>query len=307
MNQFAIGDRVLDSRKPGRVGTVWGIDCELIQGRYDVGGHFRLPASDFSPHVDTFPISADKDPWRESEPRELRGPLCGETHHDELSVRMATTWECNRVRFHGGHHVARVGVASEVYARWPREVSDEKPVPVVGMAVVRTELETNEVQPGCRGRVTRLDEHRRFYVKFEGRATEVMFDADAWGWRVVSAAEWDARQKRDTERAPPPYANETIHTLAGGFAVVSCGTADGGLDRPAPHYRLSETFTARLAIAMLEDDNAGVIARVTGDGRQGGISVAEARERLVWMSAEPQREQYMREASALLKRAGELQ
>lgn len=83
----------------------------------------------------TFPIRADKDPWLESEPRELRGPLCGDTHHNELSVRMATTWMCNRVRFHGGHHVARVGVTSDVYARWPREAQRSHSVSNINVTV----------------------------------------------------------------------------------------------------------------------------------------------------------------------------
>jgi uncharacterized membrane protein len=66
-----------------------------------------------------------------------------------------------------------------------------------------------------------------------------------------------------------------------------------------------ELFAARLAIALFEADNAVTVARVADDGR-GGIGTEETRQRLVWRSGEAQRAAYMREAEALLKRAGEL-
>jgi hypothetical protein len=75
--------------------------------------------------------------------------------------------------------------------------------------------------------------------------------------------------------------------------------------RPRNHLVLPDSFTAKLAIAMFESDHAGTVARVADDGK-GGIGTDEARQRLVWRSGEDQRAQYMREAAALLKRAGQL-
>ena len=447
MNQFAIGDRCRDTWSGRKVGTVYAVEGHLIQGRSDVGGHFRLPASEFVPHVDAFPIPADKDPWRELEPRELRGPLCGETHQDELSARMQTTWACNRVRFHGGHHVARVGVTSEVWARWPREgqyaaamrrglaaaadmeatgkreqaplelragmrfvreptclgtagelqgrrflvdagkhvtiqggepvtarglvwldLEDsedpsghapkgvewrldsffacfrpeekipgaEKSGPVVGMEVVRTrycsvgpELAADDPIVGARGKVEAVHaDEFDVYFDFPARLGSVTYRLDKFGTAIIPAAEWDAResllknktltcnvrvQSTDPRKIAAEVAEavrqqlECLHVVSDGklaYAPVDLGAGD--FYGPPTRYELTDVFVAKLAIAMFEEDNAGTVARVTNGGKPGAIGADEARERLVWLSTECQRDAYLAEARALLKRVGEL-
>lgn len=137
-----------------------------------------------------------------------------------------------------------------------------------------------------------------------------------FGASVIPAAEWDAQQKRDTIPAPSMpdgYDNAAVMRdcgqtvrLADGPIISSFGTKTITVTDESARVVLPDSITTKLAIAMFEADHAGTIARVTDGGKESGISVDEARQRLVWRSGEDQRAQYLKEAAELLKRAGEL-
>lgn len=177
----------------------------------------------------------------------------------------------------------------------------QKPTgPVVGMEVVIEQLwrQHPHLNRGDRGRVDWLGERETFHCLFAGGG--VAFAQSDFGKYVVPAAEWDAREKKTPA---PVIAGKALQIAkVAAFAEVPTGDLNG----PTPRYEFTEAFAAKLAIAIFEDDNAAEIARAADDGC-GGIGTEETRARCVWRSTGPQREAYLREAAALLKRAGELE
>ena len=195
----------------------------------------------------------------------------------------------------------------------------ERPAPAVGMEIVFARRHEETVggttygfQAGSRGTVRVLATLEQFIGIRVGGLPIIYVDDVAFGDLVIPAAEWDARQKKSPE--VPCHAHCTIncpycgkiqqigHDVKLPYAPIDLS---GDFFGPTPQYQFTEAFVAKLAIALFEEDNAGMIARVAGDGC-GGIGTAEARQRLVWMSGEAQRKAYMREAAALLRRAREL-
>lgn len=297
--RFEVGDAVLHAS--GAVGTFV---------RYDEDGDVRVSIDDigycwFNSYVTAavFPIDAANDPWKTSEPdaaNRSRASWCS-------AKSPWGAYVCTRAPHSGGHHVSRIGDGT-VNARWPNDVPKpaEPTGPVVGMEVVATQRPwpASTVVEGTRGRVDELFSTGPHVVFPMG---SVQYQNKDYGDLIIPAAEWDARQKRDTERcAAPVVGGEPIRVSK----VSPLGPPPEGrfdfLDDLGPaDIEFTALFIAKLAIALFEEDNAGTIARVADDA-QGGIGTAEARARLVWRSAECQREQYMREAAALLKRAGDL-
>jgi hypothetical protein len=138
-------------------------------------------------------------------------------------------------------------------------------------------------------------------VRFDGVGKDESY-FDDYLTNIIHAQEWGARPLcRDISGPAGAY---TVAAVRGGVVPMPAALT-GDLAGPAPQYQFTEALTAKLAHALFEEDNAGEIARVADEGR-GGIGKAEARHRLVWLAAEPQREAYMREAAALLARVGEL-
>lgn len=119
MTDFSIGDRVRrlhDSERipagtPGTVGGGSHPDWRTVQ--FDNGVVITVDRTDLTPHVDEFPIAADDDPWRESEPnRNGRQDCCDELHG---------LFGCTRAVGHVGHHVARdAELDGNVHDRWPQ-------------------------------------------------------------------------------------------------------------------------------------------------------------------------------------------
>jgi hypothetical protein len=333
MKQFEIGDRVrrlCDGRRVplGTTGTVADIGLTELTVKFDNGVSLIVGQWDIDRHVDQFPIAADKDPWRESEPNEARiGWQCGAALPNSFSLC------CSREPGHGGYHLCRTG-DRVVRGRWPQESASpsEKIGPVVGLEVVATRTPDygSVISQGDRGHIDYIIDESTFHVDFP--ATGRSFNREAFGDVVIPAAEWNARQKRGaTQLCGDGYAGRKCVLLEGhtglhcsslggditGPAVATTVEAarkiaipvpavmTGDLNGPPRKYRLTEAFTAKLAIALFEADNAGTVARVADDGR-GGIGTEEAMRRLVWRTTESQRAAYMREAEALLTRAGEL-
>jgi hypothetical protein len=270
----------------------------------------------------SFPIAAAHDPWRESEPNETNySRMCAKIG-PALVDDPTQNWTCTRAKSHSGHHLSRRSSSGTVNARWPQSAISlddqikpaEKTGPVVGMAVVRT-----DVNPGCwaritvgaRGRVDSVLGSNECLASFqETKNARVHIQPTEWNVYFVPAAEWDAQQL-EHERAKAmsgditgPVGERTVEAIRNGITPIPAALT-GDYWGPPPRYQLSDIFTAKLAIALLEADNASTVARVADEG-QGGIGTAEARARLVWRTTECQREAYLAEAAALLKRVGEL-
>jgi hypothetical protein len=298
MDSIAVGDVVTHENAAGWYGTVV---------RFDIAGDLVVLCEEQSDEpvpwgkvyckkVD-FPIAADKDPWRDTAPRVSPCNWCRASAPPRFKVAGLPFVVCNLHTRHSGHHIARDTTAGDmVLARWPQEA---KPGPVVGMDVVCTkEGAAFGVVPGARMRVDAIGDH---YFHASRGMTKFTFPCSQFGIDVIPAADWDAQQKRDTIPAPPLK----VYDGESGQRLRTEPPPEGRFDFLAPTIAARELFTTRLAIALFEADNAGTLARVADDGR-GGIGTAAVRERLVWGSAECQREAYMLEAAALLKRAGEL-
>jgi hypothetical protein len=136
---FQVGDRVRISAKRSETSAVHGKtatvdayvegDC-LVSDRVRVtidhtNALWLLKVSDVEPYVDTFPIPAERDPWRETE------PYCGTG--ESFCARNSPDGQarCNRACQHAGHHVARFWRGGEVRARWPQEPIRNDEVAVV--------------------------------------------------------------------------------------------------------------------------------------------------------------------------------
>lgn len=152
----------------------------------------------------TFPIPADKDPWRESEPA-VAGRF-GFVDIDALyclaQQGKGLSYYCNRAKNHAGHHVARALPRGDVLERWPQSPPAKKTGPVVGMEVVLTALGVTisnaALYPGVHGVVRSVGSGPfgvRVYFPIVG---EQVYAHDQFGTHIVSAAEWNAREKPAT-------------------------------------------------------------------------------------------------------------
>jgi hypothetical protein len=263
-----------------------------------------------SDHVDTFPISADKDPWRQSEPSSSK--CC-----KAIGTRDGFHWECTRAPLHAGHHVARI-IAGDVCFRWPQETAP-KPGPRVGDEVVAAEL-VYGMGPGHRGSIVSTEPKEGvFAVRFQyDRPGFRFFKNIDFGGKIVPAAEWDARQK-----APPAPTGVAgvcgdggpIHLLspepppAGRFDFLKpfhdnfiIQAQLSGLPQPELMCTAKVTSFAR---ALFELDFAEHAIRV-GDEGKGGIGKAAVLARMWERASEDTRSTYEWRAAVVLKRAGEL-
>lgn len=312
MATFKAGDRVCvigNGPVPkGTLGTVLCLEWNGATNRclFDNGTETQYASDRLAHHVDSFPIAAANDPWRNTEPGDLDDEdpnRCPAYDGPDTSC----DYQCSRVAAHNGHHVARNG-EGQILARWPQSAPAEKRGPRVGDEVVFAKSyceRSGAVLAGVPGRIVAVTwfQFDVEVVLFGGDRDTYHLAPESFGDVIILAAEWDAQQKRDTIPAPrPSEPGKSVPPLP----PLNYGPPPAGnLDFLAPHNLERDIFAAKLAIAMFEDDNASAIARVADDDR-GGIGTAAVRERLVWGSAECQREQYMAEAKALLKRAGEL-
>lgn len=249
MARFAIGDRVLYSagdRK--RVGTVklrddLGNTFVRFDRAVDDGQHELLITEAWSierwltPHVDEFPIAADKDPWRESEPG-LTHPngddSCGVSVPSELVPHRYARPSCNRARTHIGHHVARDTVFA-VIARWPQEAAKlggelVGPSPYLRAerkASTRTRREPRDGDEVIVANNCRLSAPmgKRGVIRSAGKdgfmACGVWWTKSQFGNDVVLESEWEAAQKIGNSAAAgdvfviPAGASIQTHTLGG--------------------------------------------------------------------------------------------
>lgn len=291
--KFQFGDRVkrgvhpltCDAKVPvGTPGTVVDIVNDCFRVQFDNGGIANCSPHYLAPHVDTFPIPADKDPWKASEPN--AAPF---EHECAASSRLG--FECSRSANHRGHHVARGGAAG-VCDRWPQSAPPaEKSGPAVGTEVVRTlkHIELADLPVGARGVVMLADE-RRFSVDFRSPAHRRVdfLVAYHWGTLVVPAAEWDASQRRDTTPCPAPFIIQSQRATGVGEPklMVPCSLP-------------------QMARALFDHDHELIALRLCdpnhdGNGKQAFLDRAWERA-----SAEKLGE-YEWKAAVVLKRAGEL-
>jgi len=392
---FQVGDRVR-LKLTGAVGTI--LSRPTIGGRVDYEQDFRPSAvwetddTELEPHVDVFPIAADKDPWRESEPRAERGAsYCGSLG-SSVGYNSGGVWACTRAQHSTGHHVSR-DLDGNVNARWPQAAPAEKrgnwkrePPPVgavvtygnglneifatvfrvdgdailarfssgveweieraawelgsvnlrtekrgprVGDEVVLAEPKPNSVgRVGERGAVDRHDGDH-FHVMFERWGSTLHMSE--FGTVVVPPAEWDARQKRDTERAPAlkVFDGESGQRLIsepppeGRFDFIKNGDVTGTYPTPKCQPTTPESIKAAadaltrhlesvtvhpsaVARSLFELDFAEHAIRVGDDGR-GGIGKAAVLERMWSRASAETLAEYGWRAAIVLKRAGEIQ
>jgi hypothetical protein len=250
-----------------------------------------------------------------------RGRVC-----EVLTPHASPEWRRVRIRYDGSSSESQLlecarfkeDVANDEVAA-VEKAREKRRVPRVGEQVVRTAVGwssncLNKI--GESGVVELVDADGYFY------ALGSRWRPEWFGTKVIPVAEWDAQQQT-AQRAQllDGFQNSAVMracaeaTVVAGkagqlltpqsFITASLGPATITITDDTARLVLPDSFTAKLAIAMFESDHAGTVARVADDGK-GGIGTDEARQRLVWRSGEDQRAQYMREAAALLKRAGQL-
>lgn len=116
MGQYQIGDRVRCVAMD--IGTVLGPTEDYYFVQLDGSGVVTCHCDHLRPHVDTFPIEAEKDPWRESE-RNARGK-----ESSCLARGPGDGSFCDRIEGHSGYHVER-DRRGNVLRRWPPERRDD--------------------------------------------------------------------------------------------------------------------------------------------------------------------------------------
>jgi hypothetical protein len=345
MATFQVGDRVRTIQdEPGFPKGAVATVAEVVR---DYGLRLQFdgaPAPDravwvpsiLQPHVDTFPISADKDPWRESEPGlpAANGEgWCGEEVPRALVPGCYIRPACSRAA-HSGHHVAR-DTECNVIARWPQTAPAEKRGPQVGDEVVRTEVNYPMCYPkipfGARGLIETVL-GGDIYARFSRQCSTSIYVRHAdWGVYFVTAAEWDERQRiTNGDVTPVPLTISKLkvggscihHHDASGCAVCNPGKSgqviiDGKWvdppDRRAGMYEIREGADAIVALVSIErmaralfeldmDERAAAI----GDDGKGGIGKAAVLDRM-WRTASAEVKAYCEwRAAIVLKRAGAL-
>ncbi|HMJ53584.1 MAG TPA: hypothetical protein VK540_15965, partial [Polyangiaceae bacterium] len=172
----------------------------------------------------SFPIPADLDPWRESEPnRNGRQDCCDARRHGFV---------CTRAVGHVGSHVARdAEIDGNVYDRWPQEASraEKRELPGRG-AIVADDL-------GNWARVS--------YVTSDGDWIRTQYVNDGTPW-TISRHAWQAGAFKLVEPAPErlaaegPFAKAARKGLAAAReAAESKGFLAGDTATPAPKYEFT--------------------------------------------------------------------
>jgi hypothetical protein len=282
---FQIGDTVTHKNADGWYADVVGFKPNYVlvvlckqqgEGEWDWNGLLCSKA--------TFPIPADEDPWAKTEPDARPLPM------HQMCQLESDAWACTRLRGHAGHHISRHS-KGDVADRWPQAAPAEKRGPRYGdeIVVAKQIRDSWTLLVGDRGTVISVGPSS-FGAVF-GMATRCIA-ISRFGTDVILASDWDAGQKRDTERCPPPDASQVQPEQPEGNAAFL-------------HDLVNEITPQRLARALFELDFDEHAIRVGDDGK-GGIGKAAVLERMWSRVSDETRGEYEMRAAIALKRAGEL-